>query len=94
MKDVIIFKVKFLKACEFDYIVRCLKSKTRPLDFVLEVITKHTNFNKSYNCCKNLTFLNMVLSPTLNESFQGKEKSVLCEQVPYLHKYSTDFTVC
>ncbi|KAI4529163.1 hypothetical protein MG293_020837 [Ovis ammon polii] len=47
MKGVIIFKMTFLKACEFDYIVRCLKSKTRPLDFVLEVITKDTNFNIS-----------------------------------------------
>ena len=57
IEDVIAFKVIFLKACKFDYIVRCLKSKTRPLNFVFEVITKDSNFNNSYTCCKMLTSL-------------------------------------
>ena len=57
IEDIITFKVIFLKASKFNYILRCLKSKTRPLDFVLEVITKDTNFNSSHSCCKMLTSL-------------------------------------
>ena len=57
IEDIITFKVIFLKASKFDYTLRCLKSKTRPFDFVLEVITKDTNFNSSYSCFKMLTSL-------------------------------------
>ena len=57
MEDGIAFKVILYKACKFDYIVRHLKFKTRLLDFGLEMITKDTNFNTSYNGSKILTSL-------------------------------------
>ena len=57
IEDIITFKVIFLKASKFDYVLRCLKSKTRLLDFMLEVITKDINFSSSHSCCKMLTSL-------------------------------------
>lgn len=44
-----------LKASKFDYTVKHLKSKPRPLDLGLEMIMKDTNFHNSSKCCKMIT---------------------------------------
>ena len=57
MENGIAIKVILLKACKFGYIVKHLKFRTRLLDFGLEIITKDTNFNNSYNGSKMFTTL-------------------------------------
>ena len=74
MEDGIAFKVILLKACKFDYIVRHLKCKTRLLDFGLGMITKDTNFNKSYNGSKMLTSLKHSILSYIQQNISVKAK--------------------